>query len=275
MKLWWLTLPLLAGCASDNGEAQEIETDCAIVKMMFSPYQMEAMTRSVTSIASVVTRLDVWIVNGGDTIAAHQTSSDGNFGAVTATLDKRKTYTIYSVGHKAAGEATLSNGVIAWPEEKVTHSMVYASTFTPGSTTAMNCEMKRIVGNFRVEVEDAVPNEVKRMEIHIGVSPTRWDVTNGGCSDQDRTANISIPNLAAGTVNLSTFIIAKDDMATNYTITVTAYDGNDQVVQARTFADVPIRNGYKTTYRGQFFTDAAMSMAFMVDDWQEFNVVQF
>ena len=32
-----------------------------------------------------------------------------------------------------------------------------------------------------------------------------------------------------------------------------ALDANDALLQSRTFTNVPLRNGYKTTYRGTFF----------------------
>ena len=58
-------------------------------------------------------------------------------------------------------------------------------------------------------------------------------------------------------------------------ITVTAYDASDQPLQSRTFADVPIRNGYVTTYQGTFFIDSPMTASFTVADWQEYDAVTF
>ena len=55
---------------------------------------------------------------------------------------------------------------------------------------------------------------------------------------------------------------------------VTLYDGNDGVLMTRTFSAVPIRNGYKTTYRGQLFT-GGVTAAFTVGDWSEYEVVEF
>ena len=73
---------VLTACSSDNGEERvfsglpaENETE---VTLTFSPYQMETMarasvpvafptgtTRAATSIASIVTHLDVWIYENG------------------------------------------------------------------------------------------------------------------------------------------------------------------------------------------------------------------
>ena len=91
-----------------NGSAVDNQAD---VVLTFSPYEMEAMTRAATSVATVVTHLDVWITDGSTEVEAHQTNADADFGTLTVTLDKTKTYTIYAIGHKADG-ATLSDGVI-------------------------------------------------------------------------------------------------------------------------------------------------------------------
>ena len=58
-------------------------------------------------------------------------------------------------------------------------------------------------------------------------------------------------------------------------VTVTALDENDQEVQMRTFTNVPLRNGYKTTYRGTFFIDTPVTSGFTVNEWNEYDVVDF
>ncbi len=272
---------VVIGCSSDNDE-QRVEksvTDEQRVVVTFIPYDVSpmtrgtaAMTRATTSIASIVTHLDVWITDGTNEVAVRQTNADDGFGSLSVTLDKSKTYTLYAVGHKADG-ATMADGVIAFTDDKVTHAMYYTTTFSPATTTSIDAEMTRIVGNFRVEITDAVPDKVTRMAIHIGTSPTRWNVTTGGCNPVDRSATNNIGTKTG--VILSTFVIAQDDAATDYTMTVTAYDANDDVVQERTFADVPIRNGYRTTYRGAFFTDAVFITSFTVNDWNDYETVDF
>jgi hypothetical protein len=56
---------------------------------------------------------------------------------------------------------------------------------------------------------------------------------------------------------------------------VEALDENDAVIQSRVFENVPLRNGYKTNYRGTFFIDTPMSMSFTVNDWNEYDTVDF
>ena len=80
---------------------------------------------------------------------------------------------------------------------------------------------------------------------------------------------------AEGTSSIFNVYAIVTDAQTTHDITVTALDENDQEVQTRTFEDVPLRNGYKTTYRGTFFIDTPASAGFTVDDWNEYDVVEF
>ena len=266
-----LAAMVLTACSSDNGEEPVMnQGETAEVTLTFSPYEMEAMTRAATSVASVVTHLDVWLINGDNVIALQQTSSDAGFGTITATLDKTKTYTLYAVGHKADG-ATLSDGVISFTDDKVTHSLWYTTTFSPATTTNLSCLMTRIVADFRLEITDDIPTSAVKFRFTIASVFDRWNVTTGATHDIDRVSTINY----GGTSAIFNVYAIVTDASTTHEITVTALDENDQEVQTRTFVDVPLRNGYKTNYRGTFFIDTPMSMTFTVNDWNEYDVVDF
>ena len=265
-----------AGCSSSeektvlNGSA--VETS---VLLTFSPYEVDAMTRTATSISNYCTHLDVWITDGESTTAVHQSSSDSDFGSLSVTLDKTKTYTLYAVAHKCASDATLTDGVITFPDDKVTHSMLYTTTFSPATTTSLSCEMQRIVAMFRLETTDAVPDECQKIRFTITDVFDRWSVTDGGTHQVNRVSTVAITSTANdGTVAISIYAIATDAQ-TLHTVTAEALTESDDVIQSRVFENVPLRNGYKTTYRGTFFTDTDMSMSFTCDDWNEYDTVNF
>ena len=265
---------ILAACSSSEEEPTSSElTD---VTLTFSPYQVDAITRAATSIAGIVTRLDVWLYESGSECAAvHQSADDVQFGSISLTLDKTKTYTLYAVGHKAAGPATLADGIIAFPDDKTTHSMYFTTTFSPSVTTSLSCLMQRIVAQFRIETTDAVPADMKKIQITINDVFDRWSVTTGGTHQVDRTYTINITSTAQdGTVALNVFAIVTD-VQTLHTVTVTGLDADDAVtLTPRTFADVPLRNGYRTTYRGAL-RDATTTATFTVDDWNDLETINF
>ena len=275
-----VALAALTACTND-GAGEVLNNETAEVRMTFSPYEVEPMTRADdadgftrAAVADYATRLDVWIYDGDTEVqAVHQESTDEDFASLSVRLEKSKTYTVYAVAHKAAGVATLSDGVVSWPDDKVTHSFFYSQTFSPATTTTLSCLMERIVGNFRLEITDAVPADVVRLTIDMGESPTRWDVGGFGVNAVSRVS--SIPLTAGSTPTASVFIIADGDEAESYDITVTAYDGEDAVVQQRVFEDVPIRAGYRSTYRGAFFTSGVVTMTFTTNDWMDYETVDF
>ena len=264
---------ILAACSSDEEPTSSELTD---VTLTFSPYQVDAITRAATSIAGIVTRLDVWLYESGSECAAvHQSADDVQFGSIQLTLDKTKTYTLYAVGHKAAGPATLADGIITFPDDKTTHSMYFTTTFSPSVTTSLSCLMQRIVAQFRIETTDAVPADMKKIQITINDVFDRWSVTTGGTNQVDRTYTINITSTAQdGTVALNVFAIVTDAQ-TLHTVTVTGLDADDAVtLTPRTFADVPLRNGYRTTYRGAL-RDASATATFTVDDWNDLETINF
>lgn len=262
---------VLAACSSDNGEEPSVLSNKAEVTLTFSPYEMTAITRSAVSIVDVVTHLDVWIYESGTEVTSiHQTTADATFGTVTTTLDKTKTYTLYAVAHKADG-ATLNDGVISFTDDKVTHSMFYTTTFSPATTTSLSAEMTRIVADFRLEITDDIPTNAVKFRFTVNGIFDRWNVSTGGTHSLDRVSTISY----GGTSSIFNVYAIVTDAQTTHDITVTALDADDQEVQTRTFAAVPLRNGYKTTYRGQFFVDTPMSMSFTVNDWNEYETVDF
>ena len=259
-------------CANDASEVMEDE-ETELVTLTFSPYEQSAMartTRAATSIASVVNHLDVWITDGTTTTDLHQTSTDAGFGTVSMTLDKTKTYTLYAMGHKADG-ATLTDGVISFTDDKVTHSMYYTTTFSPATTTSLSCLMQRIVADFRLEITDDIPAECKSLRFTIANVFDRWTVSTGGTHSLNRVSTISY----GGTSAIFNVYAIVTDAQTTHDILVEALDANGDVLQSRTFAAVPLRNGYKTNYKGTFFIDTPMSMNFIVDDWNEYDEVTF
>ena len=272
---------LLAACSSNESEEQVMNNEeKTVVTLTFTPYEMEGITRAATSISGIVTKLDVWISEGETLVEeVHQTSTDDGFGTVSVALNRLKTYSLVAVAHRASGAATLSNGIVAFPDDKVTHAMVYTTTFCPGTTASLSCEMTRIVGMLRFEIADAVPDDAKNMRFSLGESFTRWNVASAiGTNAVERTTTFNnfgrdeVTHTAAFTV----YVIPTNLTDTDHMdITVTATKENGDEYESKTFTNVPIKAGYKTTYHGQFFTTTATSAGFTVDDWSEFDTVEY
>ena len=265
---------LLAGCSSDNVEEHGEET----ITLRFSGFQVETdgMTRATTPIADYVTRLDVWIYESGSEVSAtHQSSGDAGFGSQTVTLNKTKTYTLYAVAHKAEDAATLADGVISWPDDKVTHSFFYTTTFTPATDTELSCVMSRIVAMLRVETTDAIPAECKKMRITIKDVFDRWNVTTGGTHQLNRVSTINISSTKPdGSAAFTLYTIVTGEN-TNHRVTMEALDADDNILKTHILDNVPLCINKKTTISGTFFPDVEGAFTFLAGDIEELTTVEF
>lgn len=289
---------MATACTSENDQLLNESTvmnqaETETVTLTFSPYDMEAMARAGSvpagstggtratraAVADFANKLDIWLFADGEQLqAVQQESSEAGFATLTLTLDKRKTYTLYAVAHKSsAGHATLADGIITWTNDKISQSFYCTRTFTPADVTTIDCQMDRIVGQFRLETTDVLPDEAVAATITVPQTFTAWSTaTNQATTPKERTVSFSnITAAADGTTSLSAYLISTATAPTGHTVTVTFLTADGQPVQQRTFENVPIRNGYRTTYRGNFFTDAAFTSTFTVADWQEFDTVEF
>ena len=131
--------------------------------------------------------------------------------------------------------------------------------------------MQRIVADFRLDITDDIPSAVKKLRFTIANVCDRWHVTDGGTHSLNRVSTITY----GGTSAVFNVYAIVTDAQTTHDITVEALDDGDAVIQLRQFPSVPLRNGYKTTYRGSFFTDAAFTSTFTANDWIEYDTVDF
>lgn len=274
---------VFTSCSADGGGTDRVPEYRAagdtVVTLSFNQMTMESMdararslTRGSLTEASMA-RLDVWISDGTAAQEFHQAKTDDGFGTVTATLNKTKTYTLYAIAHKATAACTLSEGVVSFPEDSPKESCWYSTSFTPATASSLNCAMQRITGKFTLSTTDAVPEAATKMRFVIKSTATRYSVSAGPTNVIDRTVDYtSITRKPAdNTANFNMNILAASDDATNFEIVVTAYDADDNILQTRTFVDVPIRNGYVTRYAGTFFIDSGMTMSFTASDWVEYD----
>ena len=271
-----------ASCTSDepesaiiNGNVDSDSTEIETVTIYFAPqYDIRPMTRA--AIADAASRLDVWIYEGDTELTAvHQSSSSVGFGSVSLSLNKTKTYALYALAHKATTACTLADGIISFPDDKPKESFFYTTTFSPATTTNINAEMQRITGKFTLQTTDAVPDNVDHVQFVIRNTALRYGVDGTLSNITDRT--VDFPNItrkADGTCSFSFNILASDAVS-NFEITATAYASDNSVIEQKTFSDVPIRNSYRTTYAGAFFTTSEFFMTFTCADWQDYDTVTF
>ena len=285
-KAFFAVLCAVAGLASCTKESDEqvkcgfyVETDCdTLVTISFNPTHyfvtpMDARTRA--TISEAATQIDLWLSDGETMTDVHQSSSDPNFGTVTVTLDKRNTYTLYALAHKGSAAATLTEGTVSFPDDKIKDTFWYTTTFSPATTSNVNCDFERIVAQVRIETTDPIPSNVKKMRITVNDVYDRWSLTDGPDHQLNRVSTITISSTSQDGTATFNFYAITTDTETLHTVTCEALDSEDAVVQMRSFTEIPRRSGYKTCLRGDFFVDQPMSLTFSVADWSEYDTINF
>ena len=134
--------------------------------------------------------------------------------------------------------------------------------------------MTRIVADFRLEITDEIPTSAVKFRFTVSGVYDRWNVTTGATHSLDRVSTINY----GGTSSIFNVYAITTNEQTLHTVTVEALDADGNALvpaQSKTFENVPLRNGYKTTYRGAFFTEENMTMTFTVNDWNEYETVDF
>lgn len=265
------------GSCSQSDELNNVTKEDTTVTLAFEgiKFDMQPMGTRATIVESA-SRLDVWVYeNGSEVGVVHQTSSDSGFGTVSLTLNNTKTYTLYAFAHKATEACTLTDGIIAFPEDKPKECFIYTTTFSPATVTAINAEMQRVCGRFTMSTTDAIPDNVDHVQFVIRNTALRYGVDGTLSNITDRT--VDFPNItrkADGTCSFSFNILASDAVS-NFEITATAYASDNSIIETKTFENVPIRNSYRTTYTGAFFTTSEFFMTFTCADWQDYDTISF
>ena len=271
---------LLVGCTKEtiNENENENENGAAeydTVNFYFSPYQMSPMKggeKTTTSVATVCSRLDIYIIDiaEGDTMRWHQerTATTG-FGTLTATLKTNKSYHLYAVAHNTTDTATFSGGVFSFADNLIKQCMVADTVFSPGDGLSLSVTMRRIVGMFKMRVTDEIPGDVTGFQFTVSSSGRKWNLPTMTSADPGvRLVAINSTSTDNNGVAVYNVYIMADNMTAVKYVDVTAKAitvGGDG--EEREFSQVPIQNGYVTTYSGTFFITFDMGFTFLVGEW--------
>lgn len=279
----------LCACSSEDyfeePIPQEVTNTNEEVYMQFSPYFVEpenttrgnrALTRAAVS--EFATRLDIWLISGDNVTTVNQVSTQDGFGSLTITLDKTKTYTLYAFAHNGNAVATLSEGIISYPSNKVTASFFYTTTFSPATTTSIEAEMPRVTGQFRLEITEAIPDDVTQMKFTTYQTNTQFNVTNQtSLTPIDKeTLYTSISKNSDGTAAFTITLMPTNLTERSYfDIKVEALASDNSVVKERTLEDVYITAGHRTRARCAFFTDKDFSLSLSVTDYIDDDYIYY
>ena len=247
----------LAAC---NKDIPPISTTA--VSIHFSPYQVAPM-KTTSSVSSVCSRIDIYIIEQGttDTLRIHQErTATTDFGNATVTLQTNKTYNLIAVAHNSTDTCTLNGGIVSFPGDIVKQTLVSDTAFCPGDGLSMNVIMQRIVGMFKMRVSDAIPSDITGFQFTISPSGRKFNVSTMQSTDPaERTHTINSTSTDNNGIAAYNIYVMADDMTNVKYVDIEAKALNPtNDGEVRQFNQVPIKNGYVTTYSGTFFVTFGM-----------------
>lgn len=237
-------------------------------------------SRAAQPIEELCTRINLAIYQNGERVCyVNQKSTDNDFGHFNINIPAGL-YTLMIVAHSGESSATTTNLRKITFNGKVTDTFHYAdSLFEVHETNSpVEITLERVVGMFRLDITDHIPNDVSRLKFYYtGGSSTLDGLTGTGCVDSKQT---EYRNVTSG-VNLYEVYTFPHNPEKPITMTITAQDANESTVEERIFENIGISKNKITRYRGDFFSSTTTtSKDFNVSmtanpEWLEETTVSF
>ena len=213
-----------------------------------------AVTATAADMGSVV---NIAVFSDGEKVkTVNQKISDPDFGTVTLKL-AAGTYTIVALVHGRSGNATISSAEkVTFPNNKVTDTFALATDITVDGSKTVDMRLRRVVAMFRLTVEDAIPDDVERMQLYYtGGSSTLNAVTGFGCVNSRQTELRDVADRTPGQV-FEVYTFPHDQTGT-LKMTLSALDAAGEAHTVKSLDDVPVEQQKITTHTMQFFAEEA------------------
>lgn len=261
---------ILAACVNSIADEQTNETK----EISFTVESRQPMTR--TALTEVCNTLHYYRVTGNQTARQlTQNSEDNDFGTLTDELPYG-THSLYFIGHK--GEmGQFDGGVASFNKVSDTFSHYMQLTVDKDTEPTQSIELLRRVAKFELVAKDALPEELKSVEITITGASTKLDVATGkGSQAVTQQKSITVPeyNIGKTGCTFAAYAFLLDDTAT-LTVNVTAKDATGNTIVSHTFNDVVMETDYITRYTGSLFGDGFTTSITAKGEWSGTNSNEF
>ena len=237
---------------------QEAFTRAALPSLQGEGSGVGSVTRSATDITELCSRLNIALfdADGTKVKTVAQKEGDANYGTVALSL-AAGTYRLVVIAHNGEGSATItSEEKVTFPNNKVTDTFYYYGDLVVTSEKQnYDLTLTRAVAMFRLVLTDeSIPSTVAKMKFYyLGGSSTFSPKDGYGCVNSKQTEIRPVPaDFVSGTTfEIYTLPHTEDDVLTK--LTVTALDGNDNIIKEKVFEDIPVTRNKVTRYTGSFF----------------------
>lgn len=263
---------LLTGCTE---HVRMNETEDAVVAERRVTFEVSNGVWNVTRAleADGITMTDLWVFDyvGDELIrTAHKVSSDADFSSPSMSLQYGE-HTLYFVASRGK-TPTVDGTEITWAQPSDTFWKAVSVNVGSGSSSVVPVTLDRVATKFRVAVTDEVPEGVTQ----ICVTPDVWwygidYLTGAAMSSQEIERSIAVPASYVGTTGqlvVNVFGMSDSDEWTT-DVTITAKDGDGNVVGIVALDDMPFERNRGTNVSGPLFAAGTTFSVSLNDAWAD------
>ena len=187
-------------------------------------------------------------------------------------------YTLAVIGYGSTTAISLTSPTVAgYTDDKCRDTFVATQAVSVNNSTAINLNivLSRIVSRLEMRSTDALPENVKKVNISFSKAGRDFNPTTGlAISDNGFTNSIDINSTVGNTCMVYSYLFLATDEET-LDVSFTVLDANNQVILSKTIADVPFKRNRITTLSGQMF-GTQLSTGFTVEtDWLDGPTINF
>jgi hypothetical protein len=265
-------LVVLTGCSKEVIEEHVVATQQ--VKNIGFALDVNEATRGLVANGTEMADLFIYDRMGGDDRRSeHITPAMTAWDAPSMLLDygSHSLYFVASRGTGADEDDTYHK--IVWTKPSDTFWATKAVTVNDASYETVSVTLGRVVTRLKVTVTDEVPAGIAK----VVIEPATWYygfnyITGDPVEPKADGLNITVPSSYVGTTGQLVMSVFGFSGTTewNTDVTVTAYDGNDEVLGQVTLDDVPFKRNRTTEVSGRLFSGASATFDITLnDEWLE------
>ena len=265
------TCAIFTSCSSEQDPTQTNEVTFTVNGMEIATERLAAPAALIDDENKAMT--DLYLFDG-KTQVAHQTSTDANFGTITALLSSGE-HNLHFVATRSTGLAyTEETGTLGMTSIRQTYGKHYPLSVSGSST--QNITLDRISGQVVLTIEDKVPADANELTIAFGDHYPIINVeTFNGVRDGAFSAAVSLTGKVGSTNTTYTINVFTPTFGTSYntTYTITATNTSGAVIGQAT-GTMPVCANTKTLLHGNLFA-GTQSVLTLSTAWNADNDVNF
>lgn len=251
----------LAVCSCEKANLGPSETDpeagvtdgytvrLNVAQIEQQPIGMGTGTTAV-ALGDVCSRVSYIVLNSNGQVytTKHQAAGNQGFGSLTIALPAGD-YRVATVAHNGAGNLSVeANEKIKFKDNKVTDTYWGTADLTVSGPTDCTLHLQRVTARLCIDITDAMPAQVSRMEFYYtGGSSTLGTTTGYGVVNSRQTEVRTVnADMAGRATQFELFTLPHNDTG-QLKLTVKALDAQGGTVAQAEYANLPVSRNATTT----------------------------